>query len=69
MLPVGRFLYLRVFILVPSGTEVGVIDECDAVREKIRAQTADLHPQLILDVIFTADRRWAGMEGTPESAG
>jgi cation diffusion facilitator family transporter len=65
MLPVGRFLYLHVYILVPSGTQVRVIDECDAVRERILEKIADLHPQLMLDVIFTADKRWVGMESTP----
>lgn len=65
MLPVGRFLYLQVVILVPPGTQVRVIDEIDSVREKILENTTDLHPQLTLDVIFTADSRWVGMESVP----
>jgi len=65
MLPVGRFLYLQVFVLVPPGTQVRMIDEFDAVRERIAENTVDLHPQLALDVIFTADERWAGVEGMP----
>jgi cation diffusion facilitator family transporter len=65
MLPVGRFLYLQVFILVPPGTPVRAIEEFDAVRERIAEHTADLHPQLTFDVIFTADERWVGIEATP----
>jgi cation diffusion facilitator family transporter len=65
MLPVGRILYLQVFILVPRGTEVRVIDEFDAVRKSILDNTKDLHPQLTLDVMFTTDRHWVGLETAP----
>ena len=62
MLPVGRFLYLQVHILLPADAPMHGIGECDALREHIHENTADLHPRLILDVIFTADRRWIGLE-------
>lgn len=62
ILPVGRFLYLQVHVLVPPGTEVRVIDECDAVRDHLAKKLRALHERLILDVIFTADKRWTGME-------
>lgn len=61
MLPVGRFLYLQVHVLVLPGTEVGVIDQCDSIREQLALKLADVHERLTLDVIFTADRRWTGM--------
>jgi predicted Co/Zn/Cd cation transporter (cation efflux family) len=38
------------------------IGECDALRERIHEQLKGLHPRLTMDVIFTADRRWLGLE-------
>lgn len=65
MLPVGRFLYLQTYIQVSRGTEVMLIDECDAVRDRIYEAVKEAHPGIILDVIFTADKRWMGMGEVP----
>ncbi len=62
MLPVGRFLYLQVHILLPADAPMHGIGECDALRKRIHEQLKGLHPRLTLDVIFTADRRWLGLE-------
>ena len=62
MLPVGRFLYLQVHILLPAYAPLHGIDECDSVRERIHESLKDLHPRLTLDVVFTADERWLGLE-------
>ena len=62
MLPVGRFLYLQAHLLLHADAPLRGIGECDALRERIHESIADLHPQLSLDVIFTADRRWVGLE-------
>ena len=62
MLPVGRFLYLQAHLLLHADVPLRGIAECDALRERIHESIADLHPQLIIDVIFTADRRWVGLE-------
>ena len=62
MLPVGRFLYLQIHVLLLPGTKVHLIDECDAVRSELNDALADIHERLSLDVIFTADKRWTGME-------
>ena len=64
MLPVGRFLYLQVHILLPANAPPQGISECDRVRERIHAGLKDLHPRLTLDVIFTADERWVGLESS-----
>lgn len=63
--PVGRFLFLRVSVLVPPGTEVGVIDECDAIRLRLYEALRETHPRLVLDMDFTADQRWIGMDKMP----
>lgn len=65
MLPVGRFLYLQIHVLVPAGTEVRVIDACDALRARLYGALKQVHPRLTLDVIFTADRRWIGLDEMP----
>ncbi len=62
MLPVGRFLYLQVHILLPAYAPLHGINECDSVRERIHESLKDLHPRLTLDVVFTADERWLGLE-------
>ena len=58
MLPVGRFLYLQIHVLVSPGTKVHLIEECDALRGRLDDALADIHERLNLDVIFTADKRW-----------
>lgn len=63
MLPVGRFLYLQVHILLPADAPLRGISECDSVRERIHEGLKDLHPRLTLDVVFTANERWLGLEG------
>ena len=65
MVPVGRFLYLQIHVLVPSGTEARAIDECDAVRLRLYNALNEIYPRLVLDVAFTADRRWLGLEAMP----
>ncbi|MEA3301959.1 MAG: cation diffusion facilitator family transporter [Pseudomonadota bacterium] len=62
MLPVGRFLYLQVHILLPADAPLQGIEECDRVRERIHEGLKELHPRLTLDVVFTADERWLGLE-------
>ena len=61
MLPVGRFLYLQVHVLVPRDNEARRIDEFDAVRNRMYEAVKHVHPRLMLDVIFTGDERWLGL--------
>ena len=62
MLPVGRFLYLQVHILLPADAPLRGIGECDSIRERIHEGLKEFHPRLTLDVVFTADERWLGLE-------
>jgi hypothetical protein len=43
-------------------TPIRGIGECDVLRERIHEHLKGMHPQLTLDVIFTADKRWLGLE-------
>jgi predicted Co/Zn/Cd cation transporter (cation efflux family) len=64
MLPVGRFLYLQIHILLPADARLHGINECDSIRERIHENLKDFHPRLTLDVVFTADERWVGLESS-----
>jgi cation diffusion facilitator family transporter len=64
MLPVGRFLYLQVHILLPADAPLRGIGECDSIRERIHEGLKEFHPRLTLDVVFTADERWLGLESS-----
>lgn len=59
MLPVGRFLYLQIHLVLPPGTRLGDVSELDHLRRRIRDAMKDLHARPTLDFSFTADRAWA----------
>lgn len=65
MLPVGRFLYLQVHVLVSRENLASRIDEQDRVRDRIYEAVRHIHPGLTLDVIFTGDERWLDMGDVP----
>jgi predicted Co/Zn/Cd cation transporter (cation efflux family) len=65
MLPVGRFLYLQVHVLVPRDNEAMQITYHDAIRDRVYDAVRHVHPGLTLDVIFTGDERWLGMGEAP----
>ncbi|MCP3869648.1 MAG: cation transporter [Gammaproteobacteria bacterium] len=58
MLPVGRFMYLQVHVLLSPDSPNTAITEYDGVRQRIHEAVKGVHPRLSLDVIFTADERW-----------
>lgn len=61
MLPIGRFLYLQIHILVVSSQQTKErwdIEICDSIRGRIQEKLTHIHPQITLDVIFTANKDW-----------
>ncbi len=58
MLPTGRFLYLQVHVVLSHDHEVGSIEKLDTSRTRIESALSGIHPRLVLDVMFTADKRW-----------
>lgn len=58
MVKVGRHVFVTTVIVVAPGTSIGTIDELDAARGKITAALDGVHPFIIVDVLFTGDKRW-----------
>jgi len=55
----GRFVYVQVYLLVPSDIEIQTVDLLDDVRKRIHAALQPEFPDLSLDVIFTGtDGGW-----------
>ena len=58
MQPVGRYFYLLVHVLVADGQPLLPTARLDRVREAVTREVAGLHPRPVVEVLFTADRRW-----------
>ncbi|NOR14818.1 MAG: hypothetical protein GQ544_03850, partial [Candidatus Aminicenantes bacterium] len=59
MTKVGRYFYVMMYLIVSSQHNTQSIDEMDAVRKKAYLEVKDLHPALVMDVLFTQDEIWA----------
>lgn len=70
MLPVGRFLYLQIHILVSTSEQTKEnwdINRCDSIREQIQEKLTHIHPQITLDIIFTANQKWFQIDTPTDS--
>lgn len=55
----GRTLYVLVHVVLEEDFRVGSLGDLDALRAEIDASVRQLHPRALVDVMFTADPRWA----------
>ena len=55
MLKVGRFVYVMCQLIVPSSFRLTRVKELDDVRRRILAGLEGIHPNLVLDAVFTED--------------
>lgn len=58
MSQVGRLLYVLVQILVGDDHGPQPLDDQDRVRTRIASALQGLHPELVVDVLFTRQQRW-----------
>ncbi len=58
MVKIGRFFYVMIHLVVMDDFHVHEIKELDDIRYRIAQALRDCHSRLIIDVIFTADKRW-----------
>ncbi|MDZ7749735.1 MAG: cation transporter [Halofilum sp. (in: g-proteobacteria)] len=66
----GRTLYVLVHVVLGEGFRVQRLAELDALRAEIDAAVRQLHPRALVDVMFTADSRWAAPSaGLPPPGG
>lgn len=55
----GRTLYLLIYVVLPSDSSVSDLTSLDRLRGELDARVRTVYAPLILDVVFTADSRWA----------
>lgn len=59
MIRVGRHFYVMAHIVVARDFKVTSVQDLDTIRERVTAAIQAGDEQLIVDVFFTADERWA----------
>ena len=69
MVKVGRWFYVLIHGIFPPDHQIRRIAELDEIRAELSEKLADLHPQLVVDVIFTSNRRVALTEPEEQTIG
>lgn len=59
MVKVGRTLYLLIYLVVSESARSAVVNDLDAVRERIATELGAAFPELAVDVVFTTNVKWA----------
>jgi cation diffusion facilitator family transporter len=72
MVAVGRYFFVLIHVVVGEGFGARPVAELDQIRHQVEQALREVHPRVVLDVVFTADEYWAtdggGPEGTARSA-
>jgi len=68
MVEVGRFFFLLVHVVVDPGFGARPVSDLDQIRRKVEQSLRQVHGNVVLDVIFTADAYWA-TDGNLQIAG
>jgi len=55
----GRTLYVAVYVVLPEDFPVDGLASLDAIRQTVDDRIRQVSTRLVLDVLFTADPRWA----------
>ncbi len=72
MVKPGRTLYVSLYVVLPVDFRAADIAAMDRIRAELDEHIRKVYPRLVLDVVFTGDRRWVvpgtGLElkGKPE---
>ncbi len=59
MIRPGRTLHAAVHVVLPADFADASLETFDAMRARVSADVQNLHNNAIVDVLFTADERWA----------
>jgi cation diffusion facilitator family transporter len=62
----GRIRMVSVHVVLPADYSIAGLGQLDGIRVKVLAALEELHRPTIVDVIFTADRRWGAPVGSLE---
>jgi predicted Co/Zn/Cd cation transporter (cation efflux family) len=60
MVRVGRTFWVMVHVVVSGVAAAASVAELDAIRARVAAAVAEIHPEMTVDTLFTANQRWAG---------
>ncbi len=55
----GRIVFISVHVVLPPDFPVQSLTTLDSIRQELDTAIRRRHPRVILDVLFTADERWA----------
>lgn len=62
----GRTRMIAVHVVLPEGFRVEGLSSLDTIRTATLHALRESHPTVVLDMIFTADRRWGAPQGEAE---
>lgn len=55
MAKIGRYFYVMIQLVVPSSFRLSRVKELDDIRRRVAGTLKDVHPRLVIDMIFTED--------------
>ena len=58
MVKIGRFFYCLCQLIMPSSFRLQRVKELDEIRGRIASSLEGVHPNLVLDVLFTENEEW-----------
>lgn len=58
MVKIGRYLYVLCQLVMPTNFRLQRVKELDEIRARIAKGLEDVHPKLVLDMVFTEDETW-----------
>ena len=69
MVAVGRFFFVLIHVVVEESFGARPVSELDGIRRQVEQALREVHPRVVLDVIFTADEYWATAGGPDDGGG
>lgn len=55
----GRQTFLQVHLMVSDEFHFNTVADLDAIREKMNQQILDFNPEIVMDVLFIKNKKWA----------
>ena len=65
VLQAGRTRYVAVHLVLPEDFPVTGLPQLDAIRARLQHALSAHHPRIFVDLVFTADPRWAAPATAP----
>ena len=59
MTQIGNTLFINIYWLLPQDYILKGIEELDQIREEVSKVMSEDYPDLMIDIIFTKESKWA----------